>query len=161
MYIAPQPPCPRRPAEQSDAGSALMLNPVSWLTQPSPFALAASASPALPNEVPLSGLSAANASIAETLDWLCARLDRREPARAVLPDGSGIALAVRHCPNDFRRLEVKPGLTCLWQIGGRADLPFDKQTELDIEYPQRRSIAQDILILLRTIPAVLTARGAY
>jgi len=62
---------------------------------------------------------------------------------------------------DFRRLEVKPGLTCLWQISGRSNLAFPEQVKLDVDYIQRRSLAFDLKILLMTIPAVLTAKGAY
>ena len=62
---------------------------------------------------------------------------------------------------DKRRLEVPAGLTCLWQIGGRADLPFDAQVRLDIEYIESRSLTTDFLILLKTIPAVWSGRGAY
>ncbi|MEM9571312.1 MAG: WecB/TagA/CpsF family glycosyltransferase [Pseudomonadota bacterium] len=60
-----------------------------------------------------------------------------------------------------RRLRGKPGITCFWQIQGRADLPFDRQVVLDIAYLQNRSIWLDIVILLKTPMAVLTARGAY
>ena len=60
-----------------------------------------------------------------------------------------------------RRLSMKPGLTCLWQIGGRADLPFERQVELDIEYLRKRNVWLDLWIMLRTVPAVLAARGAY
>lgn len=60
-----------------------------------------------------------------------------------------------------RRLEVKPGLTCLWQVSGRSDLSFDEWVELDVEYIRRQSFWLDIIILLRTIPAVLSGRGAY
>lgn len=59
------------------------------------------------------------------------------------------------------RLAVKPGITCLWQISGRSDLPFEQQVALDIDYAQQRSFMMDLDILLRTIPAVLLARGAY
>jgi lipopolysaccharide/colanic/teichoic acid biosynthesis glycosyltransferase len=62
---------------------------------------------------------------------------------------------------DRKRLHVKPGLTCLWQIGGRSDIPFDQQVRLDMEYIHSRSIWQDIRIMLKTIPAVLFGRGAY
>ena len=61
----------------------------------------------------------------------------------------------------LRRLEVKPGLTCLWQIGGRSDLSFDQQVELDIEYIDRGTLLGDIAILIKTVPAVLSGRGAY
>ena len=60
-----------------------------------------------------------------------------------------------------QRLDVKPGITCLWQISGRSDLPFDKQVELDIRYARERSLLLDLEIILRTIPAVLSAKGAY
>lgn len=62
---------------------------------------------------------------------------------------------------DRKRLHVKPGLTCLWQIGGRADLPFDEQVGLDIQYIQSQSLFRDLIIMLKTIPAVLFGRGAY
>jgi lipopolysaccharide/colanic/teichoic acid biosynthesis glycosyltransferase len=67
----------------------------------------------------------------------------------------------RYTPAQRQRLAAKPGLTCLWQVSGRANLPFDRQVELDVEYLSTRSVLKDILILLRTVPAVLTARGAY
>ena len=67
----------------------------------------------------------------------------------------------RYTPAQLRRLAAKPGLTCLWQISGRSNLAFDRQVELDILYIATRSVMMDIAILLRTIPAVLTARGAY
>ncbi|MEM5518043.1 WecB/TagA/CpsF family glycosyltransferase [Henriciella sp. AS95] len=60
-----------------------------------------------------------------------------------------------------RRLRGKPGITCLWQISGRADLPFDRQVVLDVAYLKSRTIWLDLWILLRTPIAVLTARGAY
>ena len=71
------------------------------------------------------------------------------------------AEVARYRPNERRRLAAKPGLTCLWQVSGRADLAFDRQVELDVDYLNRRNIFFDLLILLRTVPAVLTARGAY
>jgi lipopolysaccharide/colanic/teichoic acid biosynthesis glycosyltransferase len=61
----------------------------------------------------------------------------------------------------LRRLEVTPGLTCLWQIGGRSDLSFEEQVELDIEYIDRGTLLGDVKILFKTIPAVLSGRGAY
>lgn len=67
----------------------------------------------------------------------------------------------RYTPGQRRRLAAKPGLTCLWQISGRADIPFERQVELDIEYLNTRTVFMDIMIMLRTVPAVLTARGAY
>jgi lipopolysaccharide/colanic/teichoic acid biosynthesis glycosyltransferase len=63
--------------------------------------------------------------------------------------------------SDRKRLHVKPGLTCLWQISGRSDLPFETQVSLDMQYIQSQTIWQDFLIVLKTIPAVLFGRGAY
>ncbi len=63
--------------------------------------------------------------------------------------------------SDRKRLHVKPGLTCLWQIRGRSDIPFDQQVGLDMQYIQSQSILKDLVIVLKTIPAVLFGRGAY
>ena len=60
----------------------------------------------------------------------------------------------------MRRFSVAPGLTGLWQISGRSDLPFDEWITLDLEYIDRWSLGLDIQILLRTIPAVLRGAGA-
>ncbi|MBF0408474.1 MAG: sugar transferase [Candidatus Riflebacteria bacterium] len=62
---------------------------------------------------------------------------------------------------DRRRLEVIPGLTCIWQVSGRADIPFPKQVELDMQYIESQSLWLDIKILLQTIPAILNGKGAY
>jgi lipopolysaccharide/colanic/teichoic acid biosynthesis glycosyltransferase len=59
------------------------------------------------------------------------------------------------------RLAVTPGLTCLWQIKGRAEIPFEGQVELDREYVANRSLMLDLKILVLTIPAVVSGRGAY
>ncbi len=67
----------------------------------------------------------------------------------------------QYTPYERGRLDVKPGITCFWQVSGRSDLPFDEQVRLDIEYAKVRSLKVDIGLLLRTIPAVLFARGAY
>jgi exopolysaccharide biosynthesis polyprenyl glycosylphosphotransferase len=59
-----------------------------------------------------------------------------------------------------RRLAMKPGLTCLWQISGRNNLDFDRWMELDLEYIDSWSPLLDLKILLKTIPAVLSGKGA-
>ena len=61
----------------------------------------------------------------------------------------------------IRRLVVKPGITCLWQIGGRSDIDFEGQVRLDLQYIRSESLLQDIKILLLTVPAVLMGKGAY
>lgn len=63
--------------------------------------------------------------------------------------------------DDRRRLDVTPGITCIWQVNGRADIPFDQQVELDVQYIKEQSLWTDIKLLLKTIPAVITGRGAY
>lgn len=63
--------------------------------------------------------------------------------------------------SDRKRLHIKPGLTCLWQIQGRSEIPFDKLVSLDMQYIRSQSIWKDIVIVIKTIPAVLFGRGAY
>ena len=60
-----------------------------------------------------------------------------------------------------KRLNITPGITCLWQVSGRSELPFSKQIALDKEYIASRSVWKDFLILLKTIPAILTGKGAW
>jgi lipopolysaccharide/colanic/teichoic acid biosynthesis glycosyltransferase len=60
-----------------------------------------------------------------------------------------------------KRLHVQPGITCIWQISGRSDIPFKKQVELDKQYISSHSLWKDLVILLKTIPAVIAGRGAY
>lgn len=67
----------------------------------------------------------------------------------------------KYTAHDWQRLDVVPGLTCLWQIRGRSDLSFKKQVALDLEYIRKRGFVMDVKILAGTIPAVLSARGAY
>jgi len=67
----------------------------------------------------------------------------------------------RYTPAERQRLSVIPGITCIWQVSGRADIPFSQQVEMDMQYIARRSLLLDISLLLRTIPAVLGGKGAY
>lgn len=60
-----------------------------------------------------------------------------------------------------KRLNITPGITCLWQVSGRSELPFSKQIALDKEYIASRSVWKDFLILLKTVPAILTGKGAW
>lgn len=62
---------------------------------------------------------------------------------------------------DRRRLEVIPGLTCFWQVSGRSDVSFENQVGLDVQYIESQSLWGDIKLLLKTIPAVISGRGAY
>ncbi len=64
-------------------------------------------------------------------------------------------------PWHMKRLTVKPGITCLWQISGRSQIGFDEWMRLDMEYLKTRSIRTDLLIFLKTIPAVIARKGAY
>ena len=65
-------------------------------------------------------------------------------------------------PEDVRRrLAVRPGLTGLWQVSGRSDLPFAEAVKLDLRYVENWSFSLDLVILLRTLSAVCRASGAY
>lgn len=59
-----------------------------------------------------------------------------------------------------RRLSMKPGITCLWQVGGRNEVGFQEWMSLDLAYVDHWSLGLDLAILLRTIPALLSRRGA-
>ena len=61
---------------------------------------------------------------------------------------------------DLRRFSVPPGLTCLWQIAGRSSVAFDEWVKLDLQYIDQWSLALDLWILVRTLPAVVRCRGA-
>ena len=67
----------------------------------------------------------------------------------------------RYDANEWQRLAVTPGLTCLWQTSGRSELSFERQVELDLDYIERRSLSFDLRLLWRTIPAVVGGRGAW
>jgi lipopolysaccharide/colanic/teichoic acid biosynthesis glycosyltransferase len=60
---------------------------------------------------------------------------------------------------DLRRLDVKPGVTGLWQVTARRDPSFETNMALDLEYIERWSLALDFRILLKTLPVVLRAEG--
>jgi lipopolysaccharide/colanic/teichoic acid biosynthesis glycosyltransferase len=59
-----------------------------------------------------------------------------------------------------KRFSVQPGLTCIWQISGRSNLPFEKWLELDLHYIENWSFWLDLKILFKTFPAVIKSRGA-
>ena len=63
-------------------------------------------------------------------------------------------------PHWFERFLVKPGVTGLWQVSGRSEVSLEEMIELDVDYARRRSVLLNVWILLRTIPAVLSQRGA-
>ena len=60
-----------------------------------------------------------------------------------------------------RRLSVKPGLTCLWQISGRSEIEFEQWVRMDLWYLKNQSLATDLKLLLRTPASVISGRGAY
>ena len=66
-----------------------------------------------------------------------------------------------YSPADMERLSVKPGLTCIWQVSGRSHIPFPEQLQMDLEYIENRSLLLDLKLIARTVPAVLSAHGAY
>jgi lipopolysaccharide/colanic/teichoic acid biosynthesis glycosyltransferase len=59
------------------------------------------------------------------------------------------------------RLAIKPGLTGLWQVSGRAEISFDRMVNMDLAYAKSRTIFSDIAMIALTFRAVLTGRGAY
>lgn len=61
---------------------------------------------------------------------------------------------------DRRRLAIKPGITCVWQISGRSEIDFSRQVKLDVAYIESQSFLKDLTILVRTIPAVISGKGA-
>jgi lipopolysaccharide/colanic/teichoic acid biosynthesis glycosyltransferase len=67
----------------------------------------------------------------------------------------------RYSLGERRRLDVKPGITCIWQVSGRSELPFQQQVELDVAYIESQTMFGDFKLLLKTVPAVLLGRGAY
>jgi exopolysaccharide biosynthesis polyprenyl glycosylphosphotransferase len=66
-----------------------------------------------------------------------------------------------YLPWQKQRLSVTPGITCFWQITGRSHIGFHEWMRLDLEYIRKRSLATDLKIILRTIPAVIARKGAY
>ena len=66
-----------------------------------------------------------------------------------------------YTPEQKLRLSVTPGLTGLWQVSGRATLSFEQSVALDLEYVRRQSVGLNVVLILKTIPAVLTGHGAY
>jgi exopolysaccharide biosynthesis WecB/TagA/CpsF family protein len=59
------------------------------------------------------------------------------------------------------RLDAVPGITCIWQVSGRSDIPFDKQVEMDLDYIYSVSFKTDLGLLFKTVPAIVSGRGAY
>jgi lipopolysaccharide/colanic/teichoic acid biosynthesis glycosyltransferase len=59
-----------------------------------------------------------------------------------------------------RRLSVPPGLTCVWQVSGRNEISFEEWMYLDMQYIDHWSLAQDFQLMLKTVPVVLTGKGA-
>jgi exopolysaccharide biosynthesis polyprenyl glycosylphosphotransferase len=68
---------------------------------------------------------------------------------------------LRYDHDECRRLALKPGLTGLWQVSGRSDLSWEDSVRLDLKYVDNWSLSQDLALLVRTVRAVLSHRGAY
>lgn len=76
--------------------------------------------------------------------------------RPALPDE-----VIQYNQQERLRLAVRPGITCIWQVSGRSNIPFDRQVEMDVEYINRSSLGTDVQLLIKTVPAVLSGHGAY
>jgi lipopolysaccharide/colanic/teichoic acid biosynthesis glycosyltransferase len=66
----------------------------------------------------------------------------------------------RYTLADHRRLLVTPGITCLWQVGGRSEIDFSGQVALDVQYIESQSLLLDVTLLAKTLPAVMGGKGA-
>lgn len=77
--------------------------------------------------------------------------------RPLIPKEAAEAARTWHA----RRLDLRPGITGLWQVSGRSDLPFQEMVRFDYQYVAGWSLARDLEILLATVPVVLSGRGAY
>jgi undecaprenyl-phosphate galactose phosphotransferase len=58
-------------------------------------------------------------------------------------------------------LSVRPGITGVWQISGRSQIPFEERCRLEEEYAMNRTFLQDLVVIAKTVPAVLFSRGAF
>jgi lipopolysaccharide/colanic/teichoic acid biosynthesis glycosyltransferase len=65
-----------------------------------------------------------------------------------------------YSPADRRRLAVKPGITCFWQVSGRSNIDFSGQVKLDVQYIEAAGLWVDLKILIRTVRAVVAGNGA-
>ncbi len=66
-----------------------------------------------------------------------------------------------YTPYQFQRLQASPGITCIWQVSGRSEIDFETWVEMDLQYIRDWTLRKDLGLLVRTIPAVLSGRGAY
>lgn len=72
-----------------------------------------------------------------------------------------VSEVARYTVEERERLVVTPGLTCIWQVNGRSEVPFPQQLAMDLDYIRRPGLWADIRLLLKTLPAVVRGRGAY
>lgn len=63
--------------------------------------------------------------------------------------------------DDRKRLAVTPGITCIWQVSGRSLIPFKKQVQMDKDYISKISFFEDMKLLFKTVPAIVSGNGAY
>jgi lipopolysaccharide/colanic/teichoic acid biosynthesis glycosyltransferase len=77
------------------------------------------------------------------------------------PRPAVVGEVVKYNYHERRRLSAVPGLTCIWQVSGRADLDFQQQVELDLRYIRERTFWLDLKLIVLTVPAVLSGKGAY
>lgn len=61
----------------------------------------------------------------------------------------------------YKILSIRPGLTCIWQISGRSDTSYQRRIQLDEQYVDRRSLLFDLLLIIKTIPKMISSKGAY
>ena len=68
---------------------------------------------------------------------------------------------LEYTERERERLMVKPGVTCIWQVSGRSDVDFDTWVDMDLAYIEGWSLHLDLMLLAKTVPAVISGRGAY
>jgi exopolysaccharide biosynthesis polyprenyl glycosylphosphotransferase len=94
-------------------------------------------------------------------DELPPRWDVRGPGMSLVGPRPPLPSEVNlYNPSHRKRLSVKPGITCIWQISGRNDIDFDKWMEMDAEYVDNWSLGLDLKILAKTLPVVIGKKGA-
>jgi len=85
----------------------------------------------------------------------------RDAKKIILTPFFSLDEVVTDTPQQRMRFTVKPGITYLWQVCGRTEIPYEEWLALDVWYIRNRSLSLDFQILVKTIPAVASARGAY
>jgi lipopolysaccharide/colanic/teichoic acid biosynthesis glycosyltransferase len=111
---------------------------------------------------PLCGVNGPSFLRRSSLDELPQLLNVLKGDMSIVGPRPNLPSEVAHyLPWQRKRLDVTPGITCFWQIAGRSHIGFEEWMRLDLEYIRQRSLKTDLMIMLKTIPAVIARKGAY